>query len=422
VTRAATPKLATYVALASAALLAGLVLGRVELVVLAAPVITALAAGLALTREPHMGVDLALSSDRCLEGELLQLEVTLTSDAHVEVDVVVALPRGLTADRRHFVAMPVRPQASTTLTVTLRARRWGVYPVGRVALRVEGPGGLVRYESAHDLSRPVRVFPAMERLRKHIEPPQTQVFVGNYVSRASGDGLEFAAVRQFAPGDARRRVNWRVTSRRGELHVNDFHPERNADIVLFLDTFSDVGVPERTSLDLGVRGAATLARHYLLRKDRVGLVAFGGLLGWLTVNSGQAHLYRIVDYLMGVEATLSYARKDIEYLPRRSLPQLALVIAFSPLVDERALKAFIDLHARGFGLVIVDTLVEDAVAPGPSAEDVVAFRAWRLMRAARRFDLATLGVPVIAWPGDEGLEAVAARLPPLRRMPRARRA
>jgi uncharacterized protein (DUF58 family) len=421
-TRAATPKLTTYVGLGAAALFCGLLLGRIELVVLSAPLVTALAVGLARSREPHVDVAVALSTDRCLEGEAIALDVTLTSEAPLEVDVIVAVPRRLAASRRHFSAVALRPGAPTALEATLWARRWGVHPLGRVAIRTEASGGFVRYEAAVDRSRPVRVYPSMERMRKDIEPPQTQVFVGNYVSRASGDGLEFASVRPFAAGDSRRRVNWRVTSRRGALHVNEFHPERNADIVLFLDTFADVGAPERTSLDLGVRGAATLARHYLLRKDRVGLVAFGGLLGWLTASSGQAHLYRIIDYLMGVEATLSYARKDIEYLPRRSLPQLALVIAFSPLVDERALKAFVDLHGRGFGLVIVDTLVDEAVAAGPSDEDVIAHRAWRLMRAARRFELGTAGIPVIAWPGDEGIEAIAARLPPLRRMPRARRA
>ena len=133
-------------------------------------------------------------------------------------------------------------------------------------------------------------------------------------------------------------------------------------------------------------------------------------------------MHRIVDYLIGVRATMSYASKDIEYLPRRSLPPLALVIAFSPLVDERALKAFVDLAARGYSLIVVDTLAEDAIGPGRSAEEVLAHRAWRLLRAAKRFELSRLGVPVVSWDGREGLDAMAAALPDLRRMPRGVRA
>ena len=73
-----------------------------------------------------------------------------------------------------------------------------------------------------------------------LAPLETQVFVGNQVSRARGDGIEFADIREWAPGDRVRSINWRASARRGELWVNQQHPERNTDVVLFLDTFTDV--------------------------------------------------------------------------------------------------------------------------------------------------------------------------------------
>lgn len=420
-TRVPTSKLALYAVVATVLLCAGVAAGRVELVAFAVAPITAIVAGLALAREPEIEASLELSATRRLEGEDVAAVVTLSGDLRAEVEVVVALSHELAPREGNVGAAWLEPREPVTVALPLVARRWGAGRAGPVAVRVAGPGGMVFFERAFDLSEVVRIYPAVERLRKEIRPPQTQVFAGNYVSRASGDGLEFATVRPFAAGDSRRRVNWRVTSRRAELHVNEFHPERNADVVLFLDTFADVGEPPTTSLDLSVRAAVGLARHYLGRKDRVGLVAFGGLLGWLTTATGQAHLYRMVDYLIGVQATLSYARKDIEYLPRRSLPQFALVIALSPLLDERALQAFVDLHARGFSLVIVDTLPEASIRPGPTPEDRLAFKAWRLARAAHRFELQSAGIPVVPWTGELPLESIAAQLPHLERMPRARR-
>ncbi|MFN2490402.1 MAG: DUF58 domain-containing protein [Actinomycetota bacterium] len=417
----ASPKLITYLSVTASMLFLALLLGRVELLVLVAPFVTALAVGLAFASTPEIEVDVEIDADRCLERELVHVAVEIRSTVRVEADVALGVPAGFTAQDATTTTV-VGPDAPRRPTFTLTATRWGAHLLGLVALRLHAPGRLLDYEEVVDLRRLVKVYPAAERMRKEIEPPQTQVFSGNYVSRASGDGIEFSGVRPFESGDSRRRVNWRVTSRRGQLHVNEFHPERNADVILFLDTFADAGPADNTSLDLAIRGAATLARHSLMRKDRVGLVAYGGLLGWLTANSGQPHLYRIVDYLIGVEATLSYARKDVRYLPPRALPQMALIIAFSPLVDERALEAIVDLHGRGYSLIVVDTLAEDAVAPGPTAEDQVAHRAWKLLRAAQRFELTELGVPVVAWSGEAGLESVAALLPPLQRMPRARHA
>jgi uncharacterized protein (DUF58 family) len=422
VTGTPTPKLIAYVSLSAGAMFAGLLFGRTELVVLAVPMVATAAFGLAMTNAPNVDLEFVCATRRCLEDEHVDAALALQSDRRAEVDVLVAPSPGLAAEARHFAAIALDHDEPRRVETPLRAVRWGAQAVGEVAVRVHGPGGLVTFRRDFATHTSVRVYPAFEPMRRDIQPPWTQVFTGNYVARASGDGIEFSGVRPFVAGDSRRRVNWKVTSRRRQLHVNQFHPERNADVVLFLDTFADIGAPGRSSLDLTVRGAATMARHYLLRKDRVGLIAFGGLMGWMTARSGQTHLHRVVDYLIGVEATLSYARKEITYLPRRSLPQLALVIAFSPLVDERAIRAFVDLHARGFPLVVIDTLVADSVEPGSSPEDAVAFRAWKLSRAAQRYDLGDLGVPVVPWSGELGLDVIAAQLPALRRLPRKSRA
>ena len=97
------------------------------------------------------------------------------------------------------------------------------------------------------------------------------------MSPALGEGIEPGDIRQFAPGDRIRQVNWRASLRLGTLYVTQHHRERNADVVLMLDTLAEVGAAPDTTLDLGVRAAASLATAYLARKDRVGLINYGGL-------------------------------------------------------------------------------------------------------------------------------------------------
>ena len=97
------------------------------------------------------------------------------------------------------------------------------------------------------------------------------------------------------------------------------HPERNTDVVIFLDTFVEARREDAGTLDLAVRAAATLAERYLAHRDRVGLVVFGGILNWLTPATGIVQRYRIVDALLDAEILLSYAWKDIDVVPRRTL-------------------------------------------------------------------------------------------------------
>jgi uncharacterized protein (DUF58 family) len=103
-----------------------------------------------------------------------------------------------------------------------------------------------------------------------------------------------------------------------------------------------------------VRAAASLANQYLAVRDRVGFVSFGGLVRWLTPSSGSVQHYRIIEALLETEIAFSFAWKDIDALPSRSLTPQALVIALTPLLDERGLNALLNLRRRGFDLVVVE--------------------------------------------------------------------
>jgi uncharacterized protein (DUF58 family) len=155
---------------------------------------------------------------------------------------------------------------------------------------------------------------------------RTQRLVGDRLARHAGDGVEFAELRPYVPGDQIRQINWRVSARRGALHVNQQHPERNADVVLFLDTFTEVHNQEEGTLDLTVRAAAALAGRYLALRDRVGVVAFGGYLHWLYPGSGRGHAWRVLDVLLETQVVTSYADKTIQVVPVRMLPPGALVV------------------------------------------------------------------------------------------------
>ena len=176
--------------------------------------------------------------------------------------------------------------------------------------------------------------------------------------------MEFADLRPFMFGDRVRRINWRASARRGELWVNEQHPERNVDVVLFVDSFAEVRRGSASTLDLAVRAAATLAARYTKRRDRVGLVSFGGYLRWLEPGGGLVQLYRIVDALLDTEITLSHAWKEIDHVPTRTLPPQALVVALTPLLDERSIRALLDLRGRGFDLDVIELSPARVRRPG----------------------------------------------------------
>jgi uncharacterized protein (DUF58 family) len=115
-------------------------------------------------------------------------------------------------------------------------------------------------------------------------------------------------------------------------------------------------------------------------------------------------LYRVLDSLLDAEIYLSYAWKEIDHLPVRALPPDALVLALSPLLDERAVRALLDLRARGFDLTVIEiSPVPFAPEPGRGLDEL-AWRLWLMRREALRSRYLRLGVPVVEWRGDVSLQ------------------
>jgi uncharacterized protein (DUF58 family) len=398
-TRSAAPKLGAYAGLTAFGLLAALVLGRPLVVVLAAPFALVLALGFLFGDDPGLEADVTLDRARILEQEEFTLELELWAARGVSrLDILVRLPEGLVvADGRNPVSIRLQAHESRKLQLRVRAARWGGYVIGDVVLRAQDTFGLFRYDLTLPRDKQLRVFPREEYLRSVLRPRETQPYVGEEVSRRRGDGIEFADIREFAFGDSVTRINWKATARRGELWVNDRHPERNTDIVLFLDSFTEARRGEASTLDLALRAAATFARGYIGKRDRVGLIGFGGALRWLLPGTGETQLYRICEALLDTRILLHYAWRDIAVVPARVLPPQSLVVALTPLLDERSINALFDLRARGYDLVVIETSPVPYVDPGKTEVERLAFRLWELRRDALRDRLRRSGVAVTEW-------------------------
>jgi uncharacterized protein (DUF58 family) len=390
-------RLPVYGSLAAAGLVAGLALGRVEPVALAAPFLLTLVAAVA-EHEPRVSVRLSLDRERALEGEEVTARIELSSPGGVDrLELLARLPPEMSVEGGPARALLLRADTKETVELRLCCERWGAFAFGPLLLRGRDRLGLRSWEGGGGEPQPLRVYPREETLRSLVAPLETQVFVGNQVSRVRGEGIEFADLREWQPGDRVRRVNWRATALRGSLWVNEQYPERNTDVVLFLDTFAEVRAHGRSTNDRAVRAAATLARGYLERKDRVGLVGFGGFLSWLTPESGARQLYAIIDTLLASDIVHSYALRDVDTLPPRTLPPKALVLAITPLLDHRTAAALLDLRARGYDLIVVEVSPLELVDPDRAAAGDLGHRLWRLSRDALRWRYEQVGVPVVTW-------------------------
>jgi uncharacterized protein (DUF58 family) len=404
-----TPLALSILTVAGWAVSLGVLFARAELFLVALPSVLVLAALARRAPIPTYSIAHRISSDRLFEGGALTVTVTVTARSPVALlELLGPLPPGaVVRSGHHRAVMALRAGDSVQWSYDIGFPRRGVHDLGTIAVRVRERLGLRTWEHRHVDPRVVRVYPRIVPLRSLPRPVHTQPSVGDYVSSALGEGIEPGDVRQFAPGDRLKQVNWRASLRLGRLYVTQRHRERNADVVLMLDTLAEVGAPPGTTLDLGVRAAASLATAYLARKDRVGLISYGGVMSWVRPASGLVQYERLADGLLRADVVFTYVAKDLLRVPPRVLSPQALVIAITPLLDRRFAKAVLDLAARGFDLVVlvVSPVAVTRAALSPSPTEALAGRLWSLERRSDLAELRRHGLPVLEWRPPEPLEA-----------------
>jgi uncharacterized protein (DUF58 family) len=324
----------------------------------------------------------------------------------------LGVPDGLEVQGPRQWALALKPGSPVLIEVPLTASFYGRFVIGPATVRVRGPFALRARSGALGAVVALQVRPRPAALRSLTRALEVRPTAGDRLARQPGDGIEFAEVRPYTAGSPGR-LNWRVTARHGEPYVNLRHPERSTDVVLLVDTFAAAVLPRQ------VRATAGLAAAYLARHDRVGLVAFGGILHWVEPAMGQAQLERIIAALTTTRWHHSYAWKTAEAIPPRTLPATGLVIALSPLEDARMVNALASIRARGVDLAVIETIGSPPQRRRSEAGQIAA-RIISLEHAEVRDNLARRGVPVIAWREGEPLETSLGALATWRRRARGR--
>lgn len=147
------------------------------------------------------------------------------------------------------------------------------------------------------------------------------VLAGEYESVFKGRGMEFDEVREYAPGDEIRTIDWNVTARMGHPYVKRFVEERELTVMLLVDLSASgaFGSVEKTKNEVAAELCALLAFSAIKNNDKVGLIVFTDAVElYVPPKKGTSHVLRLIRDLLNFKPRK--ARTDIacalDYLGR----------------------------------------------------------------------------------------------------------
>lgn len=178
------------------------------------------------------------------------------------------------------------------------------------------------------------------------------VFAGEYRSVFKGQGMEFAEVREYQPGDEVRSIDWNVTARTGRTYVKRYIEERELTVMLAVDCSGSgyFGTTRRFKQELAAEVCALLTMSAVRNNDRIGVLLFSDRVEHVVPpRKGRRHALRVIrDILVhepqgrGTDITGA-----LEYLRGMLTSQHAIVFLLSDLLEEgleRSLKLMRQRH------------------------------------------------------------------------------
>ena len=308
------------------------------------------------------------TTSRVFENEPLSVHLDVANQGRFPrflLDLNDSLPEFVQADgERDFAVPSLWPGERVSLTYTARALKRGVYRWDPLQISASDPFGVFQRYLPFDAPGEAIVYPRPIELRGGLARSgiETRGQSTGERSRGSESGLDFYGIRDYWPGDDLRRIHWPATAHHGRLTVIEFDRGASENIAVVLDASegSEFGVGLDTSLEVGVRAAASLA-HWSLHSEGVAslAVAFPDGPDCVTVDQAQRE-HEILELLARVQADsditpsalLSWAAgrltSDASIVLITARPDDALPMVVASLAKRLLSVSVLLLHAPSF--------------------------------------------------------------------------
>ncbi|GAA2734822.1 DUF58 domain-containing protein [Pedococcus aerophilus] len=123
---------------------------------------------------------------------------------------------------------------------------------------------------------------------------------GDYRTLFRGSGVDFTDLREYAPGDDMRHIDWNVTARMDTPYVREYIEDREVTCWLLLDRTASMGfgpVDRQKSLVL-TEVTTTLAQVLSRGGNRIGAALFDGRIETIPPGQGRNQVLRITAALL----------------------------------------------------------------------------------------------------------------------------
>jgi uncharacterized protein (DUF58 family) len=219
----------------------------------------------------------------------------------LNINIVDELPEQF--QKRDFqINIFLKGFSQESIVYELRPTTRGAYLFRKINLFLKSPIGLIERRIIMNAEATIPVYPSVIQMKKYelLALARISVFPGVKKMRKLGQSYEFEQIREYVKGDDFRSINWKATSRKNALMVNQYEDERSQQVFTVIDKSRSMKMPfEGLSLmDYAINTSLVISNVALQKHDKVGLLTFSDKIGaTVKPQSGPKQLRIIIETL-----------------------------------------------------------------------------------------------------------------------------
>jgi uncharacterized protein (DUF58 family) len=297
--------------------------------------------------------------ERCQVGEEIDEEITVFNRSKVPKLLIEAQENTDLPGHYNMLAFNLSPGSSRSWRARVYCQRRGRYHLGSFTATVTDPFGFFSLNRNLGEAQQVLVYPATLELPTFwpLSHHEAGYSPNHWLINESTPNA--SRVREYTTSDSLNRIHWNSTAHIGKLMVKVFDADRpnnvarNLWVVADMHQASHLGDNDETTEEYCVTLAASLIKKYIDNGRQVGLAALGDQPYFFPPQTGDQHLWRMLEALALMKATgdVPIDRLISDEIERFGLNSAIVVITSS--ADERVAASLRRLTDRGIRAVAI---------------------------------------------------------------------
>ncbi len=261
----------------------------------------------------------------------------------ISIEIIDEIP--FQFQKRDFsIENKINARSNVQVQYQLRPTKRGVYEYGKLNVYVKSPIKLVAKRYISSEKAEIATYPSFIQLKKYDMMAFSNSLreYGLKKIRRLGHTMEFEQIKEYVQGDDIRTINWKATSKKRTLMVNQYQDEKSQPVYQVIDTGRAMQMPffELSLLDYAINSTLALSNIILKKQDKAGMFTFSKKVeNYVSADRKAGQMHRLMETLYRIETDFfesDFSRLYVDI--KQSVTQRSLIMLYSNFETMDSLK------------------------------------------------------------------------------------